>query len=58
MSAYLPACIWILSNFACHLIARRRQVQPTAIKAMSVAVFGPFAIPFVLAAKPTTFKRN
>lgn len=58
MSAYLPACIWILSNFACHLIAQRRQVRATPIKAMSAAVFGPFAIPFVLAAKPTTFKRH
>ena len=52
MTAYLPALIWLLSGVVCLLIAKRRHVKPTAIKAMLVALLGPIAIPFVLAAKP------
>ncbi len=52
MTTYLPALIWSLSAFACMFIARRRLVRTTAVRAVLVTFFGPFAIPFVLAAKP------
>lgn len=52
MSAYIPALIWLLSAVACHLIAKRRHLKKTAIKDMTVAVIGPFAIPWFLVAKP------
>ena len=52
MTTYLPALIWALSAFACMFIARRRLVRTTAVRAVLVTFFGPFAIPFVLAAKP------
>jgi hypothetical protein len=55
MTAYLPALIWLLSSVACLLIAKRRLVKTTAIRAMLVALLGPIAIPFVLVAKPDTF---
>lgn len=52
MTAYLPALIWSLSAFACLFIAKRRSLRITAIRAILVTFLGPFAIPFVLAAKP------
>ncbi len=52
MTAYLPALIWSLSAFACLFIAKRRQVSTTAARAVLVTLLGPFAIPFVLAARP------
>ncbi|MGX9712997.1 hypothetical protein ACWYXJ_01935 [Janthinobacterium lividum] len=52
MTAYLPALLWSLSAFACMCIAKRRQIRTTAVRAVLVTFFGPFAIPFVLAAKP------
>jgi len=54
MTAYIPALIWLLSGVACHVIAKRRHVKPTAVRAMLVAVLGPIAIPFVLTATPDT----
>jgi hypothetical protein len=51
MTAYLPALIWSLSAFACLFIAKRRALRVTAIRAVLVTCVGPFAIPFVLAAK-------
>ncbi|MGK5004643.1 hypothetical protein [Janthinobacterium sp. LB2P70] len=52
MTEYLPALIWSLSAFACMFIAKRRLVKTTAVRAVLVTLLGPFAIPFVLAAKP------
>ncbi|WP_454775174.1 hypothetical protein [Janthinobacterium tructae] len=54
MTTYLPALIWSLSAFACMFIARRRSLRITAIRAVLVVFLGPFAIPFMLAAKPET----
>ena len=54
VTEYLPALIWSLSAFACLFIAKRRQIKTTAVRAVLVTFFGPFAIPFVLAAKPGT----
>lgn len=51
MTSYLPALIWLMSGLICLYIARRRHVKHTALRAMAVAVLGPIAIPFVLAAK-------
>ncbi|PHV33254.1 hypothetical protein CSQ94_13375 [Janthinobacterium sp. BJB312] len=52
MTEYLPALIWSLSAFACLFIAKRRALRITAIRAVLVVFLGPFAIPFVLAARP------
>ncbi|KKO64779.1 hypothetical protein VM94_01483 [Janthinobacterium sp. KBS0711] len=52
MTAYLPALIWSLSAFACLFIAKRRSLRITAIRAILVTFLGPFAIPFVLVARP------
>ena len=52
MTAYIPALIWLLSGVVCLLIAKRRLVKTTAIRAMLVTLLGPLAIPVVLAAKP------
>ena len=52
VSAYIPALIWVLSGVACHLIAKRRLLKRTVLKDITVAVTGPFAIPWVLVAKP------
>lgn len=52
MTEYLPALIWALSAVACLVVAKRRSVRTTGIRAALVAVLGPIAIPFVLAAKP------
>lgn len=51
MTTYLPALIWLLSAVVCLLIAKRRHVRNTALRASLVALFGPFAVPFVLVAK-------
>ncbi|WP_183675767.1 hypothetical protein [Janthinobacterium sp. K2Li3] len=51
MSAYMLAFIWLLSHMACLMIAKRRGLKNTALRATSVVMLGPFAIPFVLAAK-------
>lgn len=56
MSTYIPALIWALSAVACLVIAKRRSLKTTGIRAALVTVLGPIAIPFVLAAKPETFK--
>jgi hypothetical protein len=56
MIAYIPALIWLLSNLACHVIAKRRHIKITAVRAMLVALLGPLAIPFVMAAKPQSLK--
>ena len=52
MSTYLPALIWSLSAFACLFIAKRRSLKTTAVRAILVVFLGPFAIPFMLAARP------
>ncbi|MGK5055765.1 hypothetical protein ACQ4WY_02340 [Janthinobacterium sp. LB2P49] len=52
MTTYLPALIWSLSAFACLFIAKRRSLKTTAVRAILVVFLGPFAIPFVLTAKP------
>ena len=52
MTEYLPALIWSLSAFACMFIAKRRLVKTTAVRAVLVTLLGPFAIPFVLVARP------
>jgi hypothetical protein len=57
MTAYIPALIWLLSGVACLLMAKRRHVKVTAVRAMLVAVLGPIAIPFVLMARPDTFNQ-
>jgi hypothetical protein len=57
MTAYIPALIWLLSGGACLLIAKRRLVKATAIRAMLVALLGPIAIPFVLTVKPDAFNQ-
>jgi hypothetical protein len=57
MTAYIPALIWQLSAVVCLLIAKRRLVKLTAIRAMSVALLGPIAIPLVLVAKPEKFNQ-
>lgn len=51
MTTYLPALIWLMSGLICLYIAKRRHLKQTAPRAMAVAVLGPIAIPFVLAAK-------
>lgn len=50
MTAYIPALIWTLSSIACLIIAKRRHLRTTAIRAMLVTLLGPLAIPFVIAA--------
>jgi hypothetical protein len=57
MTAYIPALIWLLSAVVCLRIAKRRHVKTTAIRAMLVSLLGPFAIPFVLLAKPVKFNK-
>ncbi len=57
MTAYVPALIWLLSGLICLGIAKRRHVKQTALRAMIVAVLGPITIPWVLVAKPETFKQ-
>ena len=52
MSTYLPALIWSLSAFVCLFIAKRRSLKTTAVRAILVVFLGPFAIPFMLAARP------
>jgi hypothetical protein len=52
MSAYVPAIIWVFSAFVCLWIARVRGVRPTTLRAIVVAILGPFAIPLVLLARP------
>jgi hypothetical protein len=54
MTTYLPALIWSLSAFVCLFIAKRRSLRITAIRVVLVVFLGPFAIPFVLAARPET----
>ena len=51
MTAYIPALIWMLSSLVCHFIAKHRHLKTTALKEISVALLGPVAIPFMLAAK-------
>ncbi|OFA05093.1 hypothetical protein DUGA2_18410 [Duganella sp. HH101] len=58
MSTYVPALIWLLSGFVCLYIAKRRNVRPTTLWAMLVAVIGPLAIPLVFAAKPEKLKQG
>jgi hypothetical protein len=53
MSAYVPALIWLLSGLACGLIAKRRLLKRSVIRDLTVALTGPFAIPWVLVAKPS-----
>jgi hypothetical protein len=57
MTAYMPALVSLFSSVICLRIAKRRHVKPTAIKAMVVALLGPIAILFVLAAAPDKFIR-
>ncbi len=57
MTTYLPALIWMASAFFCLYIAKRRNLKQTAIRSMAVAMAGPLAIPFVLAAKPRQFNQ-
>lgn len=57
MSENLPALIWLLSNVVCLVIAKRRHVRITAIKAMAAVLLGPIAIPWVLVAKPEKFEQ-
>jgi hypothetical protein len=52
MTAYLPALIWSLSAVACLVIAKRRLLKTTTIRAVAVTLLGPLAIPYVLTAKP------
>ena len=56
MTTYIFALIWVLSSVACLVIAKRRQVKQTSLRSMLAALAGPFAIPWVLAAKPEKFK--
>lgn len=58
MTAYLPALVWLLSGLVCLVIEKRRRVKPSTMRAMSVALLGPIAIPFVLAAKPGTVNQT
>jgi hypothetical protein len=55
MTTYLPALIWVLSNFLCLYIANRRHIKKTALRSLAVFLAGPFAIPFVLTAKRQLF---
>lgn len=43
----------ILSIFVCHFIAKNHGVKPVFWGVMG-AIFGPFAIPFVMMSKPET----
>jgi len=52
VSAYIPALIWVLSGVACHLIAKRRLLKRTVLRDITVALTGPFSIPWALIAKP------
>jgi len=54
MDTYLPALIWLLSAISCKAIAIRRLVKTTAWFASAVTVLGPFAIPLMWAASPST----
>jgi uncharacterized membrane protein len=51
MTEYIPALIWSLSSVACLVVAKRRHVRNTPIRAMVVVLLGPIAIPFVLFAE-------
>ena len=57
MTAYVPALIWLISAVVCVWIAKRRHVKKTALRATVVALIGPFAIPWVLVAKPEKFNQ-
>jgi uncharacterized membrane protein len=57
VTAYIPALIWLLSSVACLVIAKRRHVKKTAVRAALVALLGPVAILLVMAAKPQSFKQ-
>lgn len=57
MTEYMPALIWTLSSITCLLIAKRRHIRTTAIRAMAVTLLGPLAVPFVLAAKSEQYNR-
>lgn len=55
MTAYIPALVWLISAVVCFWIAKHRRVKATPVKAVLVALIGPFAIPFMLVAKPEPF---
>lgn len=52
MSTYAIALIWTLSNIACYVMARQRQIRITPARAMLVALLGPLALPAVALLRP------
>jgi hypothetical protein len=56
MTTYLPAYVWLLSAVVCLAIGKRRNVKLTTTLTILAALIGPFAIPFVLFAKPQEIK--
>jgi len=52
MGAYIPALVWLISAFICHLIARKRNVKSTLFRTLLAVFLGPFAIPLVFLFKP------
>jgi len=52
VSTYAIALIWTLSNIACHLIARQRQIHISPARAMLAALLGPLALPAVVLLRP------
>jgi hypothetical protein len=57
LSLHAPASIRLLSAVICHRIVGGRHVKSTAARATIVALVGPIAIAWVLAAKPEQFHR-
>jgi uncharacterized membrane protein len=57
MTAYIPALIWSLSSVACLIVAKRRDVKKTPLRAMAAALLAPVAIPFLMAAKPRSLQQ-
>lgn len=52
MFEYTIPLVWLLSGVSCHLIAKRRLLKKSVLREMAVALTGPFALPWVLVAKP------
>jgi len=58
MSIYVPALIWVISAGICYYIAKRKNIRPTALWNITVALLGPIAIPLILIAKNNKMNIN
>ena len=56
MSGYVIAVIWILSNFLCAYLIKKRNLEPGVPLTALGVILGPFAIPLVFILKPKSSK--